>query len=302
MITSLKRVIKTGWADFARNAGLSVATIFIMAMVILLITLLFLINPASKVVIANLQDRVDISVYFKDTATPEDIAHVQSKLTTLPEVKDVVYASREQAFDRFVARHKDDPVLMESLVEIGANPFLASLQIRAGDVSQYASIASFLEAASFRNLIETVDYYERQTVIERVFAITSGITKAGLFLSIVFGIIAVLVAFNAIKIAILNPKEEIAVMRLVGASNWFIRGPFVMQGFLIGLFAAAITFFVILGLAFSIDARVKGLAPEISLVSLFMRNIGILLLVQLGTGVALGIISSMIAIRKYLKV
>ena len=151
-------------------------------------------------------------------------------------------------------------------------------------------------------IIDKVDYHQRKSVIEKLFALTDGINNIGLFFSIFFGIIAILVAFNTVRIAIYSSKEEISVMRLVGASNSFIRGPFIVQGAIIGFIAAIITFFITLGLSYGFDARVQIIAPGISILSIFLNNIFLLLLIQLATGVGLGIISSCIAIRKYLKI
>lgn len=302
MLTSFKRIIKTGWKGFSRNIGLSMATIFVMAMVISLATLLFLLNPAADILVSNILDKVDISVYFKEDAIPEDILRAKSEISMIPEVKEVEYVSKEEALERFIERHKDDPTMMESLTEIGNNPFLASLNIKAWEISQYGQVSNFLEAASFKDLIDKVDYYQRKPVINKILSVVSGINKGGIFLSIVLGLIAILIAFNAIRIAIYNSSEEISTMRLVGASNKFIRGPFLIQGIVVGVFAAFITLLITFGISWGFDSRIEAVAPEISTFSLFLSNFWVLLLIQLATGIGLGIISSTIAIRKYLKI
>jgi len=302
MFILLKRVIKTGWKGFRRNIGLSLATILIMVIVISLATLLFLLNPVSKILIADIEKKVDISVYFKEDISSEYILEVEPEISKIPEVKDVEYISKEQALEKFIEKHKDDPVLMESLTELGSNPFLASLNIMAWEPSQYEQVASFLETSSFRNLIDKVDYYERKPVIEKVFSVVSGLNKIGIFFSIVFAVIAVLIAFNTVRIAIYNSGEEISVMRLIGASNWFVRGPFLIQGIIIGFIAVLITLLITFGLCYGFDARIKTIAPDISIYSIFVSNFFLLFLIQLATGIGLGIISSYIAVRKYLKI
>ena len=225
MFISLKRIVKGGWIAFSRNIGLSIATIFVMVMVIFLITFLFLFNTASKILTSSIQEKVDISVYFKKEVLPERILEVKSDLAQIPDVKEVEYVSEGQALEKFIERHRDDPLLMESLTEVGENPFLTSLNIKAWQASQYEQVSKFLETSSYKNLIEKVDYYQRKPVIDKIFSITSAVNKIAFFLIVVLGLIAVLVALNTIRIAIYNSKEEIATMRLVGASNWFIRGP-----------------------------------------------------------------------------
>ncbi len=281
---------------------MSIATILIMVVVISLATLLFLLNPASKILISGLQEKVDISVYFGEDVLPGDIWEVESEISRIPEVKDVEYVSREQALEKFIEKHKDDPVLMESLTEVGYNPFLASLNIKAWQVSQYEQVTNFLETGPFRNLIDKVDYHQRKPVIEKVFSITSGINKVGIFFSIIFGAIAILVAFNTIRIAIYNSSEEISIMRLVGASNWFVRGPFLIQGAIVGFIATLITLIITFGICYGLDSKIRVIAPEISIFSLFLSNFWTLILIQLATGIGLGVLSSFIAIRKYLRI
>jgi len=302
MFVLLKRVIKTGWKGFKRNIGLSLATILIMVIVISLATLLFLLSPVSKILIADIEEKVDISVYFKEDTSSEYIIEIESEISKIPEVKDVEYISKDQALEKFIERHKDDPVLMESLTELGSNPFLASLNVRAWDPSQYEQVVNLLETSSFRNLIDKVDYHERKPVIEKVFSTVSGLNKIGIFFSIVFAVIAVLIAFNTIRIAIYNSGEEISIMRLIGASNWFVRGPFLIQGIIIGFIAVLITLLITFGLCYGFDARIKTIAPDISMYSIFVSNFFFLFLIQLATGIGLGIISSYVAVRKYLKI
>jgi len=302
MLISLKRIIKNGWKSFSRNISLSLATIFIMVIVISLPTFLFLLNPASKILISNIKEKVDISVYFNEDANSDDISLVKSAVSKIPEVKEVEYLSKEQVLERFVKKHKDDPVLMESLTEVGDNPFLSSLNIKAWQASQYEQVAKFLETGPFKSLIHKIDYNQRKKVIDKIFSTISAVNKAGILFSLILGIIAVLVAFNAVKIAINNSKEEIAIMRLVGASNWFIRGPFLVQGVIIGAISALITFLMAFGLCWALNSGIKSIIPEVSVFNLFIGNLGTLILIQLAVGIGLGALSSMIAIRKYLKV
>ena len=302
MLISLKRVISNGWKSFSRNISLSLGTIFIMVIVIFLPTFLFLLRPASKALISGIEEKVDISLYFNEDAKPEDVSLVKSAVSKIPEVKEVEYISKEQALDRFVERHKNDPVLMESLKEVGNNPFLSSLDIKAWQVSQYGQIVKFLETSPFNSLINKIDYSQRKIIIEKIFSTISAVNKAGILFALILGIIAILIAFNAVRAAIDDSKEEIKIMRLVGASNWFIRGPFLIQGVIIGFIAALITFLIAFGACWALDSKIKLITPGISVFNLFVSNIGVLILIQLVTGIGLGVVSSIIAIKKYLKV
>ena len=302
MLTSLKRIIKNGCKDFSRNLSLSLATIFIMVIVISFPTALFILNPASKILISNIEKKVDISVYFNEDAKKEDILSAKEAIAKLPEVKEVVYLSKEETMEKFVERHKNDPVLMESLAELGENPFLASVNIKAKDLSQYEQITKFLENAPFAKIIKKVDYYERKPIIERIFSVISKINKIGIILAVTAGIIAFLVAFSTIKTSIYSARKEIEIMRLVGASNWFIRGPFFVQGVIVGVISALITFSLTFAFCFLLNSKIQSLFFGVDIFRIFLENMGVLFLTQLGVGIGLGVISSMIAIRKYLKV
>lgn len=301
-MTSLKRVIKTGWSAFWRNIALSIATIFIMVTVLSLVSFLYFLNPISNILISDVENKVDVSVYFKEDVSEDDIVEIKAEVANIDQVKEVEYVSKDEALSVFMEKHKDDPVLMESLTEVGYNPFLASLSIKAQEASQYEQIANFLETGRFKDLIDKVDYNQRKPVIEKVYALTSGVNKIGILFSLIFGLVAVLIAFNTVRIAIYNSSEEISIMRLIGASNWFVRGPFLVQGMLVGIISALITLLIMLGASWALDSRISSLIPDVSTFHIFLSNILNIFLIQLAVGVILGIASSLIAVRRYLKI
>jgi len=302
MFASIKRIIRAGWIGFSRNGGQNAATVFIIVITVSVVTLLFLLNLTSQSLIINLQEKVDISVYFKEDALEDDILKVQSEISEIPEVKDIEYVSKEKALEKFIERHKSDPVLMESLAHVGQNPFLASLNIQAWQASQYEAVSSFLERAAFRDLIDKVDYYQRKPIIERVSSIASGINKIGIASGLVLATLAVLVAFNTIRLAIYNSREEISIMKLVGASYWFIQGPFLVQGAIVGSISVLITLSIFSGTCYFLGPKIEVLIPGFNIWNYFVSNFWALLLIQIFTGIGLGVISSLIATRKYLKV
>lgn len=305
MFTSIKRIFKSGWQSFSRDGDIAAANIFIMTMTILLATSLFLFKDISQILISAIREKADISVYFKTAAQEEDILNIQGELSKIPEVKDVEYVSKEKALEDFIQRHKDNQVLMGSLEEVGGNPFLAALNVRAFEASQYQAVVNFLDATLepvYQNLIEKVDYYQRKLVIERIFALTSGAGKVGISLSIVLAIVAILVAFNTIRLAILNQAEEIKIQRLVGASNWFIRGPFLVQGAISGIISTLISLLIFALICWFLGPKIEFLFSGLNVWKFFTGNFFTIILIQLSTGILLGAISSSIAIRKYLKV
>ena len=301
-MTSLIRIIKSGWIDFKQNSGLSIATIFIMVLAISLATSLFVFQKASQVVTKTIDEKMDMYVYFNDELSSDEILKIQNELAKVPEIKGIEYVSRDEALQRFVLRHKDDQTLMESLRELGKNPLLSSLNIRAWEASQYGAISNFLDKSVFNELILKVDYQQKKPVIEKLSSISSGVNAAGIVAGIVLSLIAVLVAFNAVKLTIYNSKEEIETMRLVGASNNFIRGPFLVQGIIVGISASLIAFLIFGVGLFFLNSGLSFLLSGFSLFGYFIDSWVTVLLIQFTVGIGLGVVSSWLAIRKYLKV
>jgi len=302
MFTSIRRIFKSGWQNFSRDGGLSVATCFIMVITILLGSSLFLLKDINQFLTSSIQEKADISVYFKEDAAEEEIFNLEEDLSKIPEVKDIKYISKEKALEEFTKKHKDESSLMESLAEVGGNPFLAALNIKAFEASQYQAVVNFLENPDFENLIEKVDYYQRKPIIEKIFALTVGMKNTGLVISIILAIVAVLVTFNTIRLAILNQGEEIRIQRLVGASNWFIRAPFLVQGAIAGFFATLISLLIFSLICLFLSPKIEILFSDLNIWNFFTKNFSTIILLQLATGILLGMISSTIAIRKYLKV
>jgi len=302
MITAFKRIIKSGWLSFLRDGGLTFATIFIMVMAVFLIASLFLFKDVSQFLVSNIQEKADISVYFKEDASENDILNLKEEVSRIPEVKDVEYVSKQMALDDFIKKHTQDPVLMESLTAVGGNPFLASLDIKAFEANQYEAVVNFFNKPELGNLIEKIDYSQRKSIIDKIFALTSIIKNGGIILSLFLAVIAVLVTFNTIRLAIYNMKEEIKIQRLVGASDWFIRGPFIIQGAISGILASLICLLLFTLVCWIIGSKFEIFFPGLNLFKFFINNFWILFLVQIGGGIILGITSSLIAIRRYLRV
>ncbi|MFA4998791.1 MAG: permease-like cell division protein FtsX [Candidatus Paceibacterota bacterium] len=302
MIAAFRRIIKSGWQGFFRDGHLALATIFILAMTVILVVSFFFMKDIGRVLISSLREKVDISVYFKDGTSEEDILKAKVEILDLPEVKDVNYVSADEALLNFVEKNKDDPVLMESLQEVGGNPFLASLGIKSQQASQYEAISVFLSESDFSDSIEKIDYFQRKSAIDKIFSVASLAEKFGIGLAIILTIVAVLITFNTIRLTIYNQREEIKIQRLVGASSGFIRGPFIFEGVVLGTAAALISLLIFSLACWILAPKAAILLSDINIFQLFISSFWSLLLIQFITGVGLGVFSSLIAIRKYLKV
>ncbi len=300
---SLKRIARYGYQSFLRDKGSSVALLFIMVFTLSLVTALFLVRGATTFLVLALESRVDVSAYFVKETPEQSILDVQTQLTHLSEIRDVRYVSQEDALKKFTETNQDDLVILSSLEEVGGNPLLASLNIRTWKQGDYAKVVDFLQnKEDFAPLIEKIDYQDRQPVIEKIGALTTGIQTIGFIMVLVLGLAVVLVAFNTTRLAIYHARKEIEVMRLVGASNAFIRGPFFIHGALVGVIASFITTLLFIAPVFLISGFVERLLPGFSLTGYFLSNIFLIILLQLVVGIGLGILSSAIAMRKYLEV
>lgn len=297
----MKRILKSGWEKFARDRSSTAAALVVMVVVLFVVSSLFVLRGVSSFLAATLEESVDVSAYFVDTATEEDISQVRQQLLGIEEVKAVDYVSKEEALKRFVETHQEDQIVLDSLEAVGGNPFLPALNIKAKDPSQYEKISEFLESAYFAPLIADVDYHDRAPVIERISIITSGIRASVLSVVILLALIAVLVAFNTIRLAIYNSKQEIEIMRLVGASNWFIRGPFLVQGILVGIAASILALILLFAASYFIAPELQSFTG-FDLTDYIATEFPAILLLQFLVGIGLGVISSVIAIRAYLKV
>ena len=298
----LQRIIIYGWLNFWRNFWVSSATMGVMVLALLRVASLILFNAFTKDFTSSLEQKVDVSVYFVTEAEEKDILSAKSALEKWPEVKNVRYISRNEALDTFKESHADNNVILESLRELDTNPLQATLNIKTFQASQFSAITSFLENSRFTKIIDKINYRENEKVINKLISITATMKKAGIIFSAMLSAFVVLVTFNTIRLAIYSSREEISIMRLVGGGNWYIRGPFIVTGALYGVIAAIITFLLFFIAIWFLAPRVSVIFADIDLLTYYQSNLLLFGVALIGGGVGLGIISSFVATRRYLKV
>ncbi len=302
MVTTFLRILKYGFQNFWRNGWLSTATVVVMALALLLFQGLILFDVVTTSAVASIQDKIDIAVYFKRNTAEDDILNIQRSLEQLPEVKTVEYISSERALEKFKETHKDDEIINQAISEVGENPILASLNIKAKDPNDYPMIDTYLKNDTFINHVEKVTYSKNRTAIELLNRIIDTVNKVGLAFTLFIAFTACLVAFNTIRLAIYSNREEIGIMRLVGASNIFTKGPYLVSGILYWIVGAVVA--VVLAAPFVNFAApyFLRLIPEMNLEAYFYSSLGTLFFYLLLFGVFLGIASSWVAIRRYLRI
>jgi cell division transport system permease protein len=301
-MVTLFRVIKYGIQSFLRNGWLSVSTIGIMILALLVFEGLIIFNVMSQGAVQAIQDKVDITVYFQSNVPEDTILNLKKSLEGLDEVKYVQYVSQDQALANFKAAHTNDPTITQTLSELDTNPLLASLNIKAKDIHHYDVIVAYLDKPDFTGIIQKVTYAQNQVVIGRLSSFVDNMSRGGFILTVFLAFLAASVTFNTIRLGIFSNREQIGVMRLVGASNNFIRGPYVIEGILYGVIAAVVGFLVFIPIIAAISPQIANFVPEVNLQNYFNANFLSLLLYQIIFGVVLGIVSSIIATRRYLNV
>jgi len=278
------------------------ATIAVMFLALMVFEGLFISNALTKAALESLQDKIDISVYFKIDASEDMILTIKKDLELEEEVKNVEYISRDKALEIFQKRHQGEEIIAQALEELKENPLAASLNVKAHNPKDYEVIDAFLKKESYGEFIDNVTYAKNAMVIGRLNKIIDTVQRLGLFLTALLAVIAVLITFNTIRLAIYSNREEIGIMRLVGASNAFIRGPFVIEGIIYGLISGLLSFAVIMPIIYFLAPYAKTFIPEINLWNYLISNSIKLVGYQTLSGVVLGIFSSSVAIRKYLRI
>ncbi|MGC9046810.1 MAG: cell division protein FtsX [Minisyncoccia bacterium] len=301
MLTSFTRIIKYGFQNFLRNGLLSVSTISVMVLVLFVFEGILIFNFSANEVVAFLNNKIDIAVYFKSNVSEDQILNIQKTVQSLPDVASVQYVSQDEALAKFKSMHQNDQIINQSLQEIGSNPLLAYLDIKAKDPHQYGTIANYFNDPSLQNLIERISYEQNQVVITKMTAIIDTINKIGIIVTIFLSLSAVLLTFNTIRLAIYSNRDQIGIMRLVGASNGFIRGPFIVEGCLYGFIAAIVGFLLWVPVINIINPYITKFISNIDLINYLNVNFVSLFIYVFVFGILLGAISSFVAVKKYLK-
>lgn len=299
---SLKRVLSFGWTNFKRAREASWITVLVIAVVILLISALFLLNGLSEAIIDQVQERVSIAAYFQRGTEVVDIEAIRDDLEEHfgDQVQEIKIVSPEEALSHFLDRYRGDPLYQRALEQVGENPFLASLDITLNQSHLYSSVTDYL-TEHHADLLSKVDYHHREDVIERVFYTTNRIRWFGIIAALLLTGLVVLIAFSSIRASIHAARSEIETMKLVGASSWFVKMPFIVQGMVSGLFAALLVILIILPACYFLTPAVESLVPGFNLWQYLSENIIWLLLIQILGALFLGFISTLLAVQRYLK-
>ncbi len=299
----LWRTFNEGMVNVRRNGWLSFATITILSLSLFIIGLSAFVAYSTHLVLESIQERVNVTISFNHDVTEDRILEIKSTLAQYTqEVASVEYVSRERALEEFLVQNGNDDTVKKALEEIGENPLFASLVVKATEPQYYEVIATQVQNASFKEEISRINYAKNKKIFDRLQSINRTATMAGLSLGSIFVVIALIITFYTMYITIHSHQQEFEIMRLVGASNLYMKMPFIFEGVFYGIVSSLLASLFLFLISHSLAPITAGALPEGDLRSLFLHNFPLIFLGLLALGISLSSLSASLAIRRYLKI
>lgn len=298
---TLARILKTSLTSLWRNRWLSLASTLIMVVTLLTISIFASLSVITNKMTENLEERIDMVAYLQDSVTEDQVSALKRVLLARPNVTEVVYVSKDEALSRWQERNKDNEQI-KNVINQADNPLPRSLEIKTENPEDLDQVNSFLTSQEYAPLIKQLSYQRNKDMIDRLINITKFVKIFGWSLSALFVLISILIIYNTIRLTIFARSEEIEIMKLVGATPWYIRGPFIIDGIAYGV-AATIIAAILLFFAFQIIIPIaRNYLGGFDMGQGYLGiNFALVILLQLAVGIVLGAACSVFAIKKYLK-
>jgi cell division transport system permease protein len=305
---AIKRVFRAGFIDFWRNGFVSFSSILMMVNTLFIVGIAMFTAVILQTTLTEFRDKADMNVYLTTDAGDNDIQALIDSLKALPQVASVTYQPHDEALAAFRERHKNDQTTLAALEELGFNPFGGVLNIKAKDISQYDAIGKFLQdrqqAGEASSIIGDINLFNdvNRNAITRLMQITDSSAVIGLFIIAVFIANTVATSFNTLRLVLYMSRDEIHVMRLVGAGQNYIRMPFVIEGIMYGLIAGVVTLLLMYPVALWLGNSTEQFFGNINIFKYYIAHFPLFFAVIMGSGITLGAVSSFLAVRRYLKI
>lgn len=298
------RIIQAGGRNFMRNAWLSTAATAVMTVTLSIVVISFISNLALTSTIKGVTDKIDVSIFLKSDVTPEQVASFKKSLESAPNVALVTYLDKDAAAAAFREQHKTDVETLKAL-DIAGNSLPPSLQIKAKDPNRLNDIIGVVNQPENTALLDpkAPPTYtgKRKNTIDRIVSFSNFFKSTGLVASGIFIVISTLIIFNTIRMAIFTRRDEIEIMKLVGATKWFIRGPFIIEAMLYGIIGAVIAVSLSYVLLLIGGPKLGSYVDVRSTIEFFRNYPALVIGVEALIGVAIGMFSSLLAMSRYLK-
>lgn len=304
MLSFIFRTLKFGWQGFYRNFWLSLVTVTIVALSLVSISSLALVTAISQATLNYVNNKVDLSINLAPKVSEDKILSLKNELESYAEVKTVTYISADEALANFKKRHVGNQAIFESLTILGTNPLGASLNVKAYNQAGYDIISNKIQSGSYKDIVQLTRFADNKLLLERINDISSKVKRVGIAISIVFLVISLLVVFNTMRMNIYTYRQEIEIMRLVGATNSFIRTPFLVQSVLYAFFASLLTALILyIFLQWLNTYLAQFIAGDnFDLLLSFKENTWYIYLTEFASVALLSMLAATIAMRRYLKV
>ena len=298
------RAIKFTFQNILRNFWLSFITLTIFILTLVTVNAVLFVNVVAQEVLESVEERVEVTIYFQPEATEDLVKSAQGYLRGFGQVRDVQFVSAQDALDSFKERHGADEIVLASLEEIGSNPFGNALVVSTNSTDDFEFILDAIETPEYASYIKEKDFTDYEVIIERIDSLSSRVRLAGFALAALFAFIAVLIIFNTIRVAIYVHRDEIGIMKLVGANDWFVRAPFLLEAALYSLGAAVLmAIMMFLFLHFSQDWLIGYFGDSHADVNAyFVDNGPVIFLTEFGVLAVLSLLTTAYAMRRYLRV
>jgi cell division transport system permease protein len=299
----LYRVIKFSLQDIARNFWLSVVTVTILLLALFSINTLLAARLVGSSAITAIKDKINISLYLTAEAPESQIIDLKAQIASLPHVKNITYISKQDALASFRDKYKNNQAVLASLQELGRNPLSPSLIITPDDFDQSTAVINSLQAID-SPIIESRDFSDHSVVLTKISDITNRVNEVGLFIIGIFILISLLVVYNTIRVAIYTHRQEIEIMRLVGASNLFIYLPYLFSAFVYALFSLLIIVAIFYPFLTLLQPYLDGFFAgyEINILSYFVANFGLVFGTQFIVVLLINFLASWFAVQRYARV
>jgi len=301
------RMCRYGINNFSRNMWLTVAATAVMTITLLVVFVTLCARNVLLDTVSEISNKVDMSIYVKNDISSDDVKTIQNGLEKLKSIKSVTYVSPQQARADFAEQNKGSSGTLEALNE-ATNEFPGTFRINPVDINKTDELRHFVDTnATVKNDIDPNRAPsfagDRRSAIENIGRWVDFAEKAGLIASIIFIAISSLIIFNTIRMAIFNRRDEIQMMKLIGADRNFIRGPFVVEAVVYGFIAAVVATALGIGILYASSDKLLSYGVVVSgTINFLTLYIGFVLLGMIVLGAVIGIVSSLLATRRYLKI
>jgi cell division transport system permease protein len=303
MLRSLWRIIVFAFQNSVRNFWLSFITLTIFVLTLITVNVVLVLNVLADGAVRGVEEKVEVTIYFEAETSESLVKSAQGYLLGFPEVRDVRYLSAEEALETFERAYALDEVVLASLEEVGGNPFGDALVVSAQSPEDFAFISEAIETPEFAPFIREKNFDDFEEIIDRIKLFSERLRIAGAILIAFFALIAMLIIFNTIRVAIYVHRDEISIMKLVGANDWFVRGPFLFEAFFYTFLSTAIVIGLMTVALIPLDPWVARYFGEVDVqLSSYFWSQGLTIFgLEFLLLLLLSLLTTVFAMRKYLR-